>query len=87
MKASRTDSLATAASAGSAVCGSTRASGIGSSQVWSGRGDRAAWASGVASVRSIGRARLLPAVSMSRQTLVAIRYSHERRLERPSNLS
>lgn len=35
----------------------------------------------------MGRARLLPAVSMSRQTFVAIRYSHERRLDRPSNFS
>ncbi len=86
MKASRIDSLATAASAGSVTAGSTRASGIGSSQVLSGRGESAAWASGVESVRSIGRARLLPAVSMSRHTFVAIRYSHERRLERPSNV-
>lgn len=73
MKASRTDSLATAASAGSLTAGRTRASGTGSSQVWSGRGARAARASGVDSVRSIGRARLLPAFSMSRQTLVAMR--------------
>ncbi|CAM5643220.1 hypothetical protein SHIRM173S_08396 [Streptomyces hirsutus] len=79
--------MATAASAGSAVSGSARESGIGSSQVCSGRGERAARASGVDSVRSIGRARLLPAVSMSRQTLVAMRYSQERRLERPSNVS
>ncbi len=87
MKASRTDSLATAASAGSSTVGSTRASGIGSSQVLSGRGVSAAWASGVDSVRSMGRARLLPAVSMSRQTFVAMRYSHERSEDRPSNLS
>lgn len=87
MKARRTDSLATAASAGSSTTGSTRASGIGSSQVWSGRGFSAACVSGVDSVRSMGRARLFPADSMSRHTFVAIRYSHERIEERPSNLS
>lgn len=85
--ARRTDSRATAASAGSATVGRMRPSGIGSSQVFSGRGLSAAWASGVGPVRSTGRARLLPAFSMSRQTLVAMRYSQERSEERPSNLS
>lgn len=86
-KARRTDSRATAASAGSATEGRMRPSGIGSSQVFSGSGLSAACASGVGPVRSTGRARLLPAFSMSRHTFVAIRYSHERSEERPSNLS
>lgn len=86
-KASRTDSRATAVWAGSECAGRTRASGTGSSQVLSGRGLSAAWASGVAGVRSTGRARRLPALSASMQTLVAMRYSQERSEERPSNRS
>ena len=37
--------------------------------------------------RSIGRARRWRPLSMSRQTLVAIRYSHDRRAARPSKRS
>jgi len=64
-----------------------RPSGIGSSQVFSGSGLSAACASGVGPVRSTGLARFLPAFSMSRQTLVAMRYSQDRSEDRPSNLS
>jgi hypothetical protein len=55
--------------------------------VISGRAFSCACATGVAAVRSIGRARLLPALSESRQTLVAMRYSQERSDERPSKES
>ena len=87
MKASLTDSRATATSAGSPPVGTARASGIGSSQVASvsgaGSGVSALWGP----LRSIGRARRWLALFMFRQTFVAIRYSHERNAARPSNAS
>ena len=86
-KASRTDSRATAVSAGSPPPGSTMASGIGVSQVLSGSFGPSGSDAVEAGPKSIGRARRLRPSSMVRQTLVAIRYSHERTAERPSNLS
>ena len=84
--ASRIDSRATASSAGSPSSGSTRASGIGWTQVVLGRRGAARTASAAATAArgpsaapgAAGRS------SMSRQTFVAMRYSHERSAERPS---
>ncbi len=87
--ASRTDSRATAISAGSPASGSTRSSTIGSSQVSSPRvrtSDASTGSHAVAD-RSIGRARRPRVSIVVRQTFVAIRYSHDRTPERPSNPS
>jgi hypothetical protein len=81
-------SLATATSAGSASGGSTRSSAIGETQLPSGstpsRDDSTGGREGPS---SIGRARRWRPRSMSMHTLVAMRYSHDRTLERPSNCS
>ena len=67
-------------------CGSTCASGIGSSHVTS--GSVFSVLSGVpTSVSSIGRARRWRPLSMSMQTFVAIRYSQDFSAERPSKRS
>ena len=87
MNASRIDSRCTASSAGSVSGASTRPSGIGCSHTDSGSTSPNG-PSPVPSVPiSIGRARRLRPSSMSRQTFVAIRYSHDRSEERPSNRS
>ncbi len=81
-------SRATAMSAGSPCSGSTRSSAIGEIQASSGRqSPNSASTGGEAGPRSIGSARRCRPRSMSRQILVAIRYSHDRTLERPSNPS
>ena len=67
--------------------GSTRPSGIGSSQVASGSGAASGASAVVAGPKSIGRARRCLPLSMSKQTFVAMRYSHERNAERPSKRS
>ena len=73
MNARRIVSRASASSAGSPSSGSTRASGTGSTHSDSG----SIAAAGVSAVdgplRSIGRARRLRPLSMSRHTLVAMR--------------
>ncbi len=61
--------------------------GIGSIHVTSGRVFRFDMTGSTDGPRSIGRARRSRPFSMSRQTLVAIRYSQERSAERPSNRS
>ena len=86
-KASLIDSLASATSAGSPSVGITRPSGMGSSQACSGRVAPVKASAGDDGPRSMARARRWRPRSMSRQTLVAIRYSHERIAERPSKLS
>ena len=58
---------------------------MGSTQVTSGRVFRFASTGSLEGPRSIGRARRSRPLSMSRQTFVAIRYSHERSAARPSN--
>ncbi len=86
MNASRIVSLATAISAGSPCSGTTRASAIGEIQMSSGcHSPSSASTGGEAGPRSIGSARRCLPRSMSRQVLVAIRYSQDRRLDRPSN--
>jgi hypothetical protein len=92
MNASRIDSRDTATSAGSPPGDETRWSGIGCTQVASGRGvPRASSWEGShprpvpAGAISMGRARRPRPFSMSRQTLVAIRYSHGRNPARSSN--
>jgi hypothetical protein len=85
--ARRTDSFATASSAGSDAGGSTRASGIGSSQEISGFCAGAGPSAEAAGPKSIGVARRWRLSSIVRQTFVAILYSHERTEERPSNFS
>jgi hypothetical protein len=85
--ASRSVSRSCASSAGSAASGSTRASGIGSSQTFSGSVVTSASAGVPAPLRSIGRARRLRPSSMSRQTFVAILYSHDLNAARPSKRS
>lgn len=72
-KASRTLSLAAVSSAGSAVVGSTRSSGIGPTHSWSARFVSVNDSTRDAGPRSTGRARRFWLRSMSRQTLVAIR--------------
>ena len=87
-KASRTESRTAAISAGSPWSGTTRASGIGVTQRSSaGHGRRCDSAGGEAGPRSIGSARRFSPRSASRQTFVAIRYSHDRIEDRPSNPS
>ena len=87
MNASRSDSRATACSAGSASAGTTRPSGIGSIQVVSGSGGASGPSAVPGAERSIGSARRFRAPSASKQTLLAMRYSHDRRAERPSKPS
>jgi hypothetical protein len=94
MNASRIDSRDPATSAGSPPRDdSTRWSGIGCTQVASDRGvPRASSWDGshrrpeLAGARSMGRARRLRPFSMSKQTLVAIRYNHGRNPARSSSL-
>ena len=80
-------SLAAAISAGSPPSGSTRPSGIGWTHASPGR-IAPVNASGVDDgPKSIGRARRSRPRSWSRHTFVAIRYSHDRSVLRPSNES
>ncbi len=79
-------SCAIATSAGS-PSGTTRPSGIGSIQVTSGNTLRFSAIGSRDGPRSIGRARRSRPLSMSSETFVAIRYSHERRDDLPSNRS
>ena len=65
-------------SAGSPPTGRTRSSGIGSTQAISASGAPSGASAVERALRSIGRARRWLAPSMSRQTFVAMRYSHER---------
>jgi hypothetical protein len=84
--ASRMLSLETAISAGSPD--STCESAIGDTQISSGRASPSSDSTGgEAGPRSIGSARRCLPRSMSRQMLVAIRYSQERTLDRPSKPS
>jgi hypothetical protein len=85
--ASRTDSRATARSAGSPSGFRTRSSATGVTQTFSARGGPSGSPATEGPVRSIGRARRWLALSMLKQTLVAMRYSQERSAERPSNRS
>jgi hypothetical protein len=87
MNASRTDSRANATFAGSPDDGTTSESGAGSIHTASVSGGGSGRSACEAGSRSIGRARRWREPSMSRQTLVAMRYSHERSWERPSNRS
>ncbi len=74
MNAKRIDSRERASSAGSPSAGSTLASGIGWTQVFSGyTGPTAAVSTGDEGPNSIGRARRCGPRTMSRHTLVAIR--------------
>ncbi len=84
--ARRIDSRVSAASAGSSSV-ATIPSGIGSIQVSSGRVWRLSITGATDGPRSTGRARRARALDMSRHTLVAIRYSHERSAARPSKRS
>ena len=68
----------TASSAGSSVAGSTSTSGAGSIHVVSESGADNGVEAVAAGPRSTGRARRLRLFSMSRHTLVAMRYSHDR---------
>jgi hypothetical protein len=79
----------TARSAGSLVSGSRAPSGAGSTQVVSGSGAPSEDITGgdASGDMSIGMARCLRPFSASKQTLVAIRYIHERSEERPSKRS
>ena len=86
-KASRIDSLVSATSAGSQLDGITRPSGIGSSHATSGSWSPSGPSALPGGVRSMGLARRCREPSMSKQTLVAMRYSHERRAARPSQES
>jgi hypothetical protein len=85
-KARRSVSRDIASSAGSPSSGSTRLSGIGSSQVASG-----CVVSGLsmppAGPKSIGRARRWRPSSIVRQTFVAMRYSQDESAARPSKRS
>ena len=86
--ANRMLSRSAASSAGSASSGMTRASGIGVIHRCSGDTSASeATSGGRDGPSSIGRARRCRPRSMSRQTLVAIRYSHDLTLDRPSNRS
>ena len=87
MNASRIDSRATASSPGSPPSGSARPSGIGSIQNASERVPPRGTSALDGDPRSIGRARRWRALSMSRHTLVAMRYSQERTEDRPSKRS
>ena len=81
-------SRTSATSAGSASGGSTRSSAIGDTQLPSGSTPSSDDSTGgLDGPSSIGRARRWRPRSISRHTLVAIRYSHDRTLERPSNRS
>lgn len=73
MNASRTDSRATALSAGSPADASTRASGTGPIHVASGSPVPMGVSTLAGEARSIGRARRWLPLSRSRQTLVAMR--------------
>ena len=64
-----------------------RSSGTGSIHALSGSGVPRAESAVTAGLMSIGRARRWLAPFMSKQTFVAILYSHERRAARPSNRS
>jgi hypothetical protein len=65
-----------------------RPSGSGWTQALSGSADPSAASADVrAGPRSMGSARFLRPFSMSKQTLVAMRYSHDRSCDRPSNRS
>ena len=86
--ASRTESRTVAISAGSPCSGRTLASGMGVTQRSSdGQGRSSASTGGDDGPRSIGSARRLSPRSASRHTLVAIRYTQDRTLDRPSKLS
>ncbi len=86
-KASRMLSLAAASSAGSPSSGRTRSSGTGPTQACSGRVAPVKPSAVPAGPRSSGRARRWRPRNMSRQTLVAMRYSQDRSAARPSKLS
>ena len=87
-KASRTDSRYWATSAGSEVSGAAPASGSGVTQaVSASAGPRNDSSGGEAGPMSTGRARRWTWRLMSMHTLVAIRYSQDRTLERPSKRS
>ncbi len=86
-KARRIVSRAAATSAGSPSSGTTRLSGMGSIQAPSGSVPSFAVATVETASRSIGRARRWRPFSIDRQTLVAMRCSHERRAARPSKRS
>ena len=79
--------MASAISSGLPSGGSTRSSGTGVTHRFSASigpiSPSAEWAGPM----SIGRARRFRPRSMSRQTLVAIRYSQDGSAERPSNVS
>ena len=86
MKAIRIESWVTAVASGS--CGAvpaTRVSGIGSSQVISGRASSAPVGSEAGAPRPVGSGRRARLCSAVRQVLVAIWYIHVRSDERPSN--
>ena len=86
--ASLTESRTAAISAGSPWSGTTRESGIGVTQRSSaGCGRMYVSTGGDAGPRSMGSARRFSPRSVSRQTLVAIRYSQERSEDRPSKPS
>lgn len=85
--ASRTDSRATAVSAGSPARASTRSSGTGPIQVVPGSPVPIGLPALDGETRSIGRARRLLPLRRSRQTLVAMRWSQERREAWPSKRS
>ena len=87
MKASRMVSCSTTRPAGSASAGTGPSPGNGSTQAESGSVATGSVLDGTGVDRSMGMARRLRLRSMSRQTLVAIRYSHERSADRPSNRS
>jgi len=80
-------SRSTARSAGSPPAGARSPSGTGCTQMLSGSASPSCVEDGTGAERSIGRARRCPLRSMSRHTLVAMRYSQDRNAERPSNRS
>ena len=87
MSASRSPSPAATTSAGSAASETTRASGIGSTHDTPAPGSViGASGSSAGAPRPDGSARRPRCSSAVRQTLVAIRYSHVRSDDRPSNV-
>ncbi len=87
MNANRMDSRTWASSAGSASGVGTRASGMGSTQASPGRVAPVNRSAAEDGPRSMVSARRWRPRSMSRHTLVAMRYSHERSADRPSKRS
>jgi hypothetical protein len=85
MNATRIDSRDSATSAGSSVAGRARPSGMGWIHLLSGRRGPASESPDDDAARSMGNARRCRPCSMSRHTLVAMRYSHDRKADRPSN--